>query len=110
MRAIILLLIVVVVGAIIAFSSGFLHLNQTQSAQVPGVTIGNGAVTTHGGRAPSFEVETGSVAVGTQQREVTLPKVALPLPSVQVNRPGTDAHKAAQANAAAANLATPPVK
>ena len=33
MRAIILLLIVIVVGAIIAFSSGFLHLTQTQSAQ-----------------------------------------------------------------------------
>jgi hypothetical protein len=107
MRAIILLLIVIVVGAIIAFSSGFLHLNQTQSAQVPGLSVGNGAVTAHGGRAPTFEVETGSVAVGTKEREVTLPKVALPLPSVQVNRPGTDAQKAAQANATTANGAAP---
>jgi len=36
---------------------------------------------------------------------VTLPKVALPLPSLQVNRPGKDAQNAAQANAAQANAA-----
>ena len=107
MRAIILLLIIVVVGAIIAVETGLIHLTQTQTAQVPGLSIGNGAVTAHGGRAPSFEVETGSVAVGTKEREVTLPKVALPLPSIQVNRPGTDAQKAAQANAAAANGSAP---
>ena len=106
MRAILLLLIVVVVGAILAFASGFLHLNQTQTAQVPGVSVGNGGVTAHGGRAPSFEVETGSVSVGTQQREVSLPRVALPVPSLHVNRPGTDAQAAAQANTAAANTTT----
>jgi hypothetical protein len=101
MRAVLLILIIVVVAAILAFASGFLHLNQTQSAQVPGVTLANGSVTTRGGQAPSFEVESGSVAVGTQRREVTLPKVALPLPSISVNRPGKDAQNAAQANTAA---------
>ena len=102
MRAILLLLIIVVVAAILAFASGFLHLNQTRSAEVPSVALTNGAMVTKGGQSPSFEVETGSVAVGTRQREVTLPKVALPLPSIQVNRPGKDAQNAAEANAAQA--------
>ena len=99
MRAVLLFLIVVVVAAILAFASGFLHLNQTQSAQVPSVAVANGSVTTKGGQAPSFEVETGSVAVGTQRREVTLPKVALPLPSISINRPGRDAQNAVNAAA-----------
>ncbi|MEO5641099.1 MAG: hypothetical protein ABIQ98_04965 [Sphingomicrobium sp.] len=102
MRAILLLLIVVVVGAILAFASGFLHLNQTRSAEVPSVALSNGAVVTKGGRSPSFAVETGSVSVGTRQKEVTLPKVALPVPSFEVNRPGKDAQAAAQASSAAA--------
>ncbi len=105
MRAILLLLIVAVVAVILAFASGFAHLNQTRPAQVPSVAVTNGAVVTKGGQSPSFEVETGSVAVGTQRREVTLPKVALPLPSLQVNRPGKDAQIAAQANAVQANAA-----
>ncbi|MEO6248056.1 MAG: hypothetical protein ABIO85_05680 [Sphingomicrobium sp.] len=99
MRAILLLLIVAVVAVILAFASGFLHLNQTRSAEVPSVALTNGAVVTKGGQSPSFAVETGSVSVGTRQREVTLPKVALPMPSLQVSRPGKDAQAAAAANA-----------
>ena len=98
MRAVLLILIIAVVAAILAVASGFVHLNQTQSAQVPSVAVANGGVTTRGGQTPSFEVETGSVAVGTQRREVTLPKVALPLPSISVNRPGNDAQAAGTAN------------
>ena len=103
MRAILLLLMIVIVAAIIALASGFLHLNQTRDSRVPSVAVTNGAVVTKGGQTPSFEVETGSVAVGTKQKEVTLPKVALPVPSVQVYRPGRDAENAAQANAAGAS-------
>ena len=105
MRAILLLLIIVIVAAIIAFASGFVHLNQTRSVEVPSVSMTNGAVVTKGGQSPSFEVETGSVAVGTKQKEVTLPKVGLPVPSLEVNRPGKDAQNAAQANAAASTTA-----
>ncbi|MEO7786294.1 MAG: hypothetical protein ABIR77_00510 [Sphingomicrobium sp.] len=105
MRAFFLILIIAIVGLILAFASGFLHLNQTRSAEVPSVAVTKGGVVTTGGQSPSFEVETGSVAVGTQRREVTLPKVALPLPSVQVNRPGKSAQDAAQANMAISNTA-----
>jgi len=100
MRAILLLLIIAIVALILAFASGFLHLNQTRPAEVPSVGVTNGAVVTTGGQSPSFEVETGSVAVGSRRQEVTLPTVALPVPSLEVNRPGKDAQLAAQANAA----------
>ena len=90
MRAILLILMVAVVAIIIAIASGFLHLNQTQPARAPSVAVGNAGVTTTGGQAPRFEVETGSVSVGTERRDVALPKVNVPLPSVRVNRP-TDA-------------------
>ena len=98
MRAVLVILMVAVVAVIAGFATGFLHLNQTQPARVPSVSVGNGGVTATGGQAPTFEVQTGSVAVGTQRRDVTLPKVNVPLPSVQVHRP-TDA--LAPANTAA---------
>ncbi len=97
MRALLLILILLVVGAILAFGSGFLHLNQTQAARAPGVGVSREGVTAKGGQAPTFEVETGSVAVGTQQKDVSLPKVRLPVPSLRVNRP---ADHNAQGNAA----------
>ena len=87
MRAILLILIVAVLAVILAVASGFLHLNLTQGARAPSVAVHDGAVTTKAGQAPSFEVETGSVAVGTQQKDVTLPRVKLPVPSIHVNRP-----------------------
>ncbi|MCA1653794.1 MAG: hypothetical protein ABR588_03420 [Sphingomicrobium sp.] len=99
MRAILLILIVGIVALIIAFASGFLHLNQTREARVPSVAVANNGVVAKGGQAPTFEVETGSVAVGTQQKQVTLPKVQVPLPSLKVNRPGAPANQAATNNA-----------
>lgn len=99
MRALLLILIVAVVALILAFGSGFLHLDQTRSARVPSVAVtGNGAVAT-GGQTPAFEVQTGSVAVGTQQKDVSLPKVSLPVPSLKVNRP-VDQPKAQPSNSA----------
>ena len=82
MRAIFIVLIVGVLVVIGLFATGLLHLNQTQPAQVPSVAVRDGAVVTKGGQAPSFEVETGPVAVGTERRDVN---VAVPV--VRVNRP-----------------------
>ena len=87
MRAFLLILIIGVVVVIIAFASGFLHLNQTRDARIPSVAVAGNGVVAKGGQAPSFEVETGSVAVGTERKEVTLPKVSLPVPALKVNRP-----------------------
>jgi len=80
MRAIIFILILIVAAVLIAVASGFLNIRQTQSAAVPNVDASRGGVTASGGQAPAFDIETGSVAVGTQQQTV-------PLPTVQVNPP-----------------------
>jgi hypothetical protein len=38
-------------------------------------------VTAKGGQAPAFEVETGSVKVGTQQKTVNVPKLEVQKPA-----------------------------
>jgi hypothetical protein len=80
MRAVILILILVVIAFIIAVASGFLHISQTRTAAAPDVSVNGVGVSARGGRTPAFDVETGSVSIGTKQRQVKVP-------SIQVNSP-----------------------
>ena len=81
MRAIIFVLIIAVIAIIVGIGSGFLNISQTRQAVVPEVqTTGNG-VAARGGQAPAFEVQTGSVRVGSAEKNVTVP-------TVQVQPPG----------------------
>jgi hypothetical protein len=80
MRAVILILILIVIAFIIAISTGLLHVTQTQSAAAPDVSVNRTGVSASGGRTPAFDVETGSVSVGTKQRQVKVP-------TIQVNPP-----------------------
>ena len=75
MRAVILVLIVVIVGVIAALSTGFLDINQIRGARAPDVTATANGVTAQGGQAPAFDVETGSVKIGTTSANVKLPTV-----------------------------------
>ncbi len=75
MRAILLLLILVVVVAIGAIATGFIDINQTRPADAPEIQAGREGVAVTGGQAPAFEVETGKIAVGTQERTVKLPGI-----------------------------------
>ncbi len=75
MRAILLLLIVLVVVAIGAVATGFININQTQSAAAPDIDVNGSGVAASGGRAPQFDVETGKIGVGTQERTVKLPAI-----------------------------------
>ncbi|MGN6590435.1 MAG: hypothetical protein ACTHKE_09105 [Sphingomicrobium sp.] len=81
MRAIIFVLIVAVLIVIAGVASGYLRINQTRPAQVPQVTATGKGVTAKGGQAPAFDVETGSVKVGTKDATVKLP-------SLEVQKPG----------------------
>ena len=83
MRAIFLVLMLVIVGLLVLFSTGMLNLNQTEPAVAPSVAVTSNGVTASGGQAPSFDVETGSVTVGTKPANVTVA-----VPSVEVNKPG----------------------
>ena len=86
MRAILFILILAVVALLIAFATGYLNITQTRPAAVPDVDAGRGGVSASGGQAPAFDVETGSVSVGTTQTNVTLPTVQVqPANEAQAN-------------------------
>lgn len=96
MRAILFILILAVVALLVAIATGFLDISQTRSAQAPQVSLNGAGVTAKGGRSPSFDVETGSVAVGTKSTTVRVP-------TVKVNPPDTQPQT--QTNQSSANTA-----
>jgi hypothetical protein len=83
MRAILLVLILAVVAILIAIATGFLDISQTREAKAPQISATGNGVTARGGQTPSFDVETGSVSVGTKQKNVAVP-------SLQVNPPAAN--------------------
>ena len=86
MRAVILILILVVIALIIAVASGFLHVSQTRTAAAPNVNVNGTGLSASGGQTPAFDVETGSVSIGTKERQVRVP-------SLQVNSPAANAQQ-----------------
>ena len=103
MRAVLLILVIIVVAIIAALATGFININQIRGGTAPQVAATQNGVTAKGGRAPSFEVETGSVKVGTGEANVTVPKVTLgkenktvQVPKVQVRPAGKQENKSAQ--------------
>lgn len=96
MRTVILILILAVVALIILIQSGFLDIRQTRGVEAPEVSADANGVSATGGRAPAFDVETGKVAVGSKNQNVTVP---VPVPTIEVRRP-SETNQAAPANAA----------
>lgn len=94
MRAVLLILILAVVAVILAVASGFIDITQTRQAQAPQVSATTDGITATGGQSPAFQVETGSVQVGTGTANVTAPTVKIEgretqvaVPKVTVNPP-----------------------
>jgi len=81
MRALILFLILVVLAILIAIGTGFLNINQIRGARAPEVSATRNGVTAKGGQAPAFDVETGSVKVGTKETKVKVPAVVIEKPA-----------------------------
>ena len=79
MRAVIFVLIIAVLGAIAAVSTGMVSIFQTRPAQLPSVAASGGRIQAQQGQAPAFDVQTGSVGVGSKATQV-------PLPTVRVER------------------------
>lgn len=87
MRAILLILILGIVALIAAVATGFLDIGMVRGAKAPDVDASRNGVVAKGGQAPAFDIETGSVSVGTRPANV-----AIPVPQVRVNpAPETDA-------------------
>ena len=85
MRKILIILIVAILAVIAAIKLNLLNFSQTTPAQVPGVEVSANGITATGGQAPTFEVQTGTVAVGTRNATI-----AVPLPTVEVRNPGVN--------------------
>ena len=80
MRALILILILAVVVVLIGVGSGFLKLNQIRGAKAPEISATRNGVTAKGGQAPAFDVETGSVKVGSKESTVKVPTLVVEQP------------------------------
>src|SRR4051794_25683574 len=81
MRTVLLILILAVVVVIAALASGFVKLNQIRGAQPPTVAATHNGVTAKGGQAPAFDIETGSVKVGTSAATVKVPSLVVQKPA-----------------------------
>lgn len=92
MRAIIFILILVVVAALIAVATGFVDISQIRGAKAPEVKATENGITARGGQTPTFDVETGSVAVGTTQANVVVPTVKVIPPEQQSNQVANNAN------------------
>ena len=81
MRAIIFILIIAVLVVIAAIATGFLDINQVRGAKVPQVAATGNGVVAKGGQAPAFDVQTGSVKVGTKESTVRVPALVVEKPA-----------------------------
>ena len=77
MRALLFILILAVVVIIAGIATGFINVNQTREAQAPTVAATRNGVTAKGGQAPAFDVQTGSVKVGTAAATVKVPALVV---------------------------------
>ena len=80
MRAVIFILIVAVLLIVAAVATGFVNIRQIRGAP-PEIVATRNSVSATGGQAPAFDVETGSVKVGTKETTVKTP-------TLQIQKPG----------------------
>jgi hypothetical protein len=90
MRTVILILIIAIVGVIGAVATGFLDIQQIRGAKAPQVVATGNGIVAKGGQAPSFDVETGSVKVGSKEATVKVPKLEVSRPAQNEAAPATN--------------------
>ena len=84
MRTIILILVLIILAVIAAIATGFLDINQIRGAQAPQVSATQNGIVAKGGQAPAFDVQTGSVTVGSKDTTVRVPALEVHKPGNQV--------------------------
>jgi len=83
MRAVLIVLILAVLVIIAGIVSGFIDITQIRGAQAPEVSATHNGVVAKGGQTPAFDVQTGSVEVGTRNATVQVPDVRVVPPANQ---------------------------
>ncbi|HEU4499763.1 MAG TPA: hypothetical protein VFR60_10530 [Sphingomicrobium sp.] len=94
MRAVLLVLILGIVALIALFASGLINVSQTREARAPQVEAVDGSIRAQGGQSPAFEVQTGSVEVGTRETNVAVPKVEVKRDQAQMKVPSVEVRPA----------------
>ncbi len=72
MRPILILLLLVVVVALAGIMTGFININQIRGAEAPAISATHNGLVAKGGQTPAFDVETGSVEVGSRNATVRI--------------------------------------
>ena len=80
MRAVLLILIVAVLAILLALWTGFLDIDQIRGAKAPAISTTHNGVVAKGGQTPAFDVETGSVEIGTKNTTVNVPSLTVKPP------------------------------
>ena len=80
MRAVLLILIVAVLVILAGVVTGFIDINQIRGARAPELSATPNGVVAKGGQTPAFDVETGSVEVGTRNATVKVPALEVKPP------------------------------
>lgn len=91
MRAIIFILILGVLLVLAGIGTGFIDIDQVRGAKAPDIATTENGVVARGGQTPAFDVETGSVTVGTKDRTVKVPEVRVGQPAENEAAPATNA-------------------
>lgn len=73
MRALLVLVAIAIIALIAAVSLGFVSLDQTQTAQLPSITV-------EGGKAPEFKADVAEIKMGTENKTVEIPTLELDKP------------------------------
>ena len=77
MRALLLMLILAIILVIAAVATGFLNVRAFGGGEPAEITAGKNGVSAKAGQPPAFDVETGSVKVGTKETTVKVPTIEL---------------------------------
>ena len=83
MRKVIFVLVLIILAIIAAIATGFLDISQIRGGQAPQVSATHNGIVTKGGQAPAFDVQTGSVTVGTKETTVKVPALEVQKPANQ---------------------------
>ena len=86
MRALVLILIVAILIIIAGIATGFLNISQVRMGKAPQITATKNGVTARGGQPPAFDVQTGSVKVGTKAANVQVPTLVVQKPDGSQNQ------------------------
>jgi len=103
MRTVLLILILGIVALIALFASGLINVSQTREAKAPRVEAVDGSIRAQGGQSPAFEVQTGSVEVGTRDANVAVPKIEVKPDQARVKVPSVEVRQAREGEGNAAN-------